>query len=87
MRNTQPIYSQKRKKLKTNNMHYKINGLPISKKVKTITYQRKPTKAEIKFGYGAIHYRDFDLKECFDENGNLRKHIIASNDGLMYHHF
>jgi hypothetical protein len=65
-------------------MIYKIHGLEVSKKVTVITYVRKPTKTEIKLGYGAIHYRDFEIAECFDVHGNFKRQIIALNDGLKY---
>lgn len=65
-------------------MKYKINGLEVSDKVTIITYIRKPTKTEIKLGYGATHYRDFEITECFDENGNFKRQIIASDDKLRY---
>lgn len=51
-----------------------------------ITYWRNPTKEEIKFGYGAIHYRDFEFDECFDENNELKINIKASDDKLIYHY-
>jgi hypothetical protein len=65
-------------------MVYKINGLEVSKEVTIITYSRKPTATEIKLGYGAIHYRDFKIAECFDENGNFKRQIVSSNDNLKY---
>jgi hypothetical protein len=43
-------------------------GTHISKcliKPETLKYWRNPTKEEIKFGYGAIHYRSFDFESCF----------------------
>jgi hypothetical protein len=52
---------------------------------KLITYHRNPTKSEIKFGYGAIHYRDFDRKECTKPNGDIKQWFIAENDGLRYY--
>lgn len=53
---------------------------------KTLEYLRKPTKSEIKFGHGAIHYRDFDFEKCFDEDGNQKLKVKASDDGLIYHY-
>jgi len=38
----------------------------------TITYHRNPTKSEIKFGEGAIHYCDFDLNICVKPDGNYK---------------
>ncbi len=56
----------------------------LREEVKTIEYVRKPTEYEIKFGLGAMHYREFDLSECVDENGFLKRFIVAGNDGLRY---
>jgi hypothetical protein len=65
-------------------MIYKINDLELSKDVSIITYSREPTSTEIKLGYGAIHYRGFEIAECFDVKGNFKRQIIALNDGLKY---
>jgi len=62
----------------------KIHISQVRKGVKIIPYFRNPTEEEIKFGYGAIHYRDFYLKKCFNSDGFLRSSIIAKNDGLKY---
>lgn len=51
-----------------------------------LEYYRNPTKAEIKFGHGALHYRDFEFEKCFDENGNLKLKIRALDDGLIYYY-
>ncbi len=56
----------------------------ITNKPKTIKYWRNPTKEEIKFGYGALHYREFNFENCFDAYGNLKLKIKASDDGLIY---
>jgi len=50
-----------------------------------VTYWRQPTKGEIKFGHGAIHYRDFERSECSKPNGDLKKWFIA-DDGLRYNY-
>jgi hypothetical protein len=55
------------------------------RKPKTLEYWRNPTKEEIKFGYGAIHYRSFDFESCFDENGFQKLKVRASDDKLIYH--
>jgi hypothetical protein len=63
-------------------------GIHISKcliKPETLEYWRNPTKEEIKFGYGATHYRDFDFENCFDEDGFQKVKVKASDDGLIYH--
>lgn len=58
--------------------------LPINKYIKTITYYRNPTEGEIKFGYGSIHYLDFDIGECLKTDGTLKKTIKSKFDGLVY---
>ena len=40
-----------------------IGRLPVRDGVTVITYHRKPTMSEIKWGYGATHYRDFEVHE------------------------
>lgn len=55
------------------------------RKATHITYWRNPTKAEIKFGHGAIHFRDFDFKLCFNEAGYLKYRAKATDDNLIYH--
>ncbi|MEO6135477.1 MAG: hypothetical protein ABIP35_10015 [Ginsengibacter sp.] len=62
-----------------------IHFSQIVVKPQTIEYWRNPTKEEIKFGYGAIHYREFDFDTCFDKNGYLKQTIKAANDKLKYH--
>ena len=50
---------------------------------KTLTYHRQPTKAEIAFGYGAIHYIEIPYAECLNRFGKLKKRLKAK-DGLWY---
>ena len=50
----------------------------------TITAHRSPTQSEIKYGYGAIHYRDFPVEEWLKSNGTLKTWIKA-DDGLRYY--
>ena len=40
-----------------------------------ITYSRKPTASEIKFGHGATHYKDFAESACTDKNGRVKKRL------------
>jgi len=61
-----------------------IHSSQISIKPKRIEYWRKPTKEEIKFGHGAIHYREFDFAECFDKEGYLKNKIKSTDDKLVY---
>jgi hypothetical protein len=51
-----------------------------------ITYHREPTKAEIKFGHGATHYKDFPLSQCTKKDGNYKKWLICPIDGLRYYY-
>lgn len=50
----------------------------------TIKAHRKPTPVEIRRGYGAAHYRDFDVAEWLKPNGTLKAWILA-DDGLRYY--
>lgn len=56
----------------------------VNKKTEVLEYWRNPTKAEIKFGYGALHYRDFDFDDCFNADGFLKLKVKATNDNLIY---
>lgn len=47
-------------------------------------YHRKPTKAEIKFGHGATHYKSFDESICRKADGTLKKRLKCPIDGLIY---
>lgn len=51
-----------------------------------ITYHRKPTKGEIKFGHGATHYKDFDLELCVKKDGNYKTWLVCPIDGLRYYY-
>jgi hypothetical protein len=53
---------------------------------KKVTYWRNPTKAEIAFGYGAIHYREFPLNECVRKDGKPKRWFKAKDDGLRYNY-
>ena len=46
---------------------------------------RQPTKAEINFGYGAIHYSEFDSELWLRKDGKLKKLIVSPYDGLRYY--
>jgi hypothetical protein len=60
--------------------------LPVRNDVTTCTYHRQPTKAEIDFGEGATHYRDFSVEECCFEGTRIkRKWFVAKDDGLRYY--
>ena len=53
---------------------------------KPVTGHRQPTRAEINRGYGAIHYKDFDISLWFRKGGiGLKKWIKCPYDGLRYY--
>jgi hypothetical protein len=59
------------------------NILPVRSDVKVLTYHRNPTAGEIRFGHGAIHYRDFPVAQCLKKDGSVKKRLKA-DDGLIY---
>ena len=51
----------------------------------TRQYHRKPTEAEIRFGHGATHYREFKFSECYNPKTQCpKKRLKAKDDGLWY---
>jgi hypothetical protein len=52
----------------------------------TVEYWREPTKEEIKFGHGALHYRSFDFKACISDDGFLKYRMRVSDDKLLYYY-
>lgn len=53
----------------------------------TIVYHRKPTNGEIKCGYGATHYKDFTLDECWnDKKDDFKAWFICPIDKLRYYY-
>jgi len=46
---------------------------------------RQPTRAEINFGYGAIHYAEFDRELWLRKDGKLKKWIVSPYDCLRYY--
>lgn len=86
-----PSYAKKCKKAKYNqfydlakelgNLGY---NLTILNKMRDITYHRKPTASEIRFGYGATHYKDFTKKDFLKHDGSIKKRIKDKSDGLIY---
>lgn len=54
--------------------------------METISYWRDPISIEIKWGWGALHYREFQLELCLDENGKPMLSIISDLDGLRYYY-
>ncbi len=61
-----------------------INKNQFHTQPKVLEYYRVPTKDEIKFGHGALHYREFEFDKCFDENNNLILKAKASDDNLIH---
>ena len=68
----------------TSRMILNAIGLPFNGLNHTITAHRNPTPSEIRFGYGATHYRDFDVSDWIKPNGTLKAWIKA-DDGLRYY--
>ena len=67
-------------------MKQQYKGLPLRDGVKTLTYHRQPTKGEIKFGHGAMHYADFEIEDCCHKGTRTpKKWFISSYDGLRYY--
>lgn len=51
---------------------------------KAIEYKRKPNNYELKFGYGATHYRTFLIKDVLNRKGELKKWFKCKDDNLNY---
>jgi hypothetical protein len=58
--------------------------MPVNKNIKVVIYHRKPTEWEIKFGHGAIHYKEFEIGDCLKKDGAIKKFIKAKDDCLIY---
>lgn len=61
------------------------NRLPIRDIDSIIVYHRNPTKAEVKFGYGAIHYAEFTAEEACFTGTKILKKWLKGIDGLRYY--
>ena len=59
--------------------------LPVRPDVETVTYRRPPTASELRLGYGATHYREFDLAECCFPGTRILKQWFKASDGLRYY--
>ena len=73
---------------------YDYSGYQVAKIVKEsiddslnkpVTFHRNPTQSEIKFGYGATHYKDFILGDVIKDNGSIKNWLICPRDGLRYY--
>ena len=58
---------------------------PVINDIQYYTYHRNPTRAEINFGYGAIHYRDFPESMVRKPGFRIKKWLKAPDDGLRYY--
>ncbi len=63
-----------------------MNNLPIKTDHKTLTFHRPPTQYEIRFGEGATHYKDFSSKDYLNKQGQVKKWLKCSKDGLRYYY-
>jgi hypothetical protein len=52
---------------------------------KPVTFHRNPTQSEIRFGYGATHYKDFILGDVVKQCGAIKAWIVCPYDGLRYY--
>lgn len=50
-----------------------------------IEAHRKPTKDEIKRGYGCIHHLTMDIELWIKPDGNLKEWTVNPYDGLRYY--
>jgi hypothetical protein len=59
--------------------------LPVRDSVKEVVYHRQPTPSEVRFGYGATHYRTFTVEECCHPGTRILKCWFVADDGLRYY--
>jgi hypothetical protein len=52
---------------------------------RSIEAHRNPIRAEIKRGYGAIHYKSFPKSIWSKPDGKFKKWIVCPIDGLRYY--
>ena len=50
-----------------------------------VEYWSNPTKAEIAFGHGATHYRDFKLKDVLKKDGTIKR-WVRDTDGRRWYY-
>lgn len=58
--------------------------LSVRDEITQLEYHRNPTPSELKFGYGATHYKSFLIKECC-KPGRVPKQWFTAEDGLRYY--
>lgn len=51
----------------------------------SIEYHRNPTEFEIKMGYGATHYKNFDITYCGNGKDKFKRMVICPITGLKYY--
>ena len=51
----------------------------------SLTAHRQPTAAEIRFGHGATHYKDFPRELWEKKDGSLKFWTVCPYDGLRYY--
>lgn len=55
-----------------------------------VQYHRNPTKGEIKFGHGAIHYRDFPIEQILKTDmfglKRFKNWFVSKDDNLRYYY-
>lgn len=60
--------------------------LRVHHALKPVQGYRKPTPAELRFGEGATHYKEFPLEDWLRPSGaSLKKWIKCPHDGLRYY--
>lgn len=62
-----------------------MNFLPFRDNVKFVIAHRNPTAYEIKFGEGAIHYKEFPVELWKHKNGKPKQWIKCPVDNLRYY--
>ena len=50
----------------------------------TVEFHRPPTAYEVKFGEGAIHYKDFSPLDYVKKDGTIKFRLKCPIDGLIY---
>lgn len=59
--------------------------LQVREEVKTLEYWRKPTPYELRFGEGAVHFREFDIAKACHKGTRIPKNWLVADDGLRYY--
>lgn len=59
--------------------------MPVNPEVCEVTGHRKPTNYEVRFGYGATHYKTFKVDLWLKPGGFLKCWIVCPVDGLRYY--